>query len=140
MKEKRQGFGFAETGPNAGETGYDAPSMWSPGKIKKAAGLVPSMSEQYYMQGLGGANREESMPIELVSMAGPGAAQGAQMVQMAKRLAERPNQRLAERHAMREAEKDKIIQGLALELEKLKMEKKSHVLMGFFDELEKVVG
>jgi len=121
-----QGFEYAETGPNIGEPRYEAPRKWRPGKIKQAAGLmgvsIPSMSEQYYMQGMGETGDEENMPIELVSMAGPAAAQGAQMVQMAKRLAQRPTQRMAQRHALREVDRAKIVQGLAKELELLKMQ------------------
>lgn len=118
-----QGFEYAETGTNAGRSGYGGPKLWSPGKIKRAAGMVPSMSEQFYMQGMGGAGGgEEVMPLELVSMAGPQAAHGAQMAQMANRLAERPSQRFAQNAAEREADRGRIVQGLARDLERLKME------------------
>lgn len=118
-----QGFEYAETGTNAGGSGYDGPKLWSPGKIKRAAGMMPSMSEQFYMRGMGGAGGgEEVMPLELVSMAGPQAAQGAQMAQMANRLAERPSQRFAQRAAEQEAARDRVVQGLAKDLERLKME------------------
>lgn len=119
-----QGFEYAETGTNAGRSGHDGPKLWSPGKIKRAAGMIPSMSEQFYMQGMGdsGGGGEETMPIELVSMAGPQAAQGAQMAQMANRLAQRPGQRMAQQQAAREADRGRIVQGLARDLERLKME------------------
>lgn len=131
--------------PNAGETGYDPPRIYRPGKVKQAAGLLggglmapmdqqvgaaPGMAEQYYMGQMGETGDEEGMPLELLSMAGPQVAQGAQMVQMAKRLAQRPNQRLAQRHAAREADRARVVQALAAELEKLRMEKKGYQLQG----------
>lgn len=157
--KESQGFEYAETGPNAGETGFDPPRVWRPGKLKHASGLLaddanyplrlsdaelmantqmavygpPSMAEQYYMGQMGGSGSEESMPLELVSMAGPGAAQGAQMAQMAKRLAQAPNQRLAQRAAAREVSRAQIVRALALELAKLQMEKKGYKLQGHTD-------
>ena len=122
-KEKNS---FYETlTPNAGTRDRDAPAIWRPGKIKRAAGMmgpIPSMSEQFYMRGMGESGDEENMPIELVSMAGPGAAQGAQMVQMAKRLAQRPTQRMAQRHSLRDSDRKRMVDELSRELGRLKME------------------
>ena len=39
-KEAQGEFEYAETGPNAGQTGYDPPRVWKlPGQLKRAAGL-----------------------------------------------------------------------------------------------------
>lgn len=157
-KEKTSFYGTLY--PNAGERDQDAPAIWKPGKIKRAEpgppegvsmkewdkilqgkkpktkaasglmGSIPSMSEQYYMGQQGATGSEESMPLELVSMAGPQAAQGAQMMQLANRLAQRPNQRLAQRAAVREDDRARVIRGLQMELEKLRMEKKGFKLQG----------
>jgi hypothetical protein len=140
-KEKTSFYGTLH--PNAGERDRDAPAIWSPGKVKRAAGIlgnmmamdghvgsIPSMSEQYYMGQQGESGDDESMPLELVSMAGPKAAQGAQMAQLANRLARRPTQRLARQHAGREAERARVVQGLQRELDRLRMEKKGYKLQG----------
>ena len=123
--KKSQGFEYAETGTNNGGAG-GRPARWNPGKIKSAAGfipgLIPGIAEQYYMQGLGATGDIANMPLELVSMAGPRAAQGAQMVEMAKRLSQRPNQDLMQRRFAIEADRQSTVQGLENDLRRLQME------------------
>lgn len=116
----------------------------SPGKVKSAAGLlgslmgasagpvgrVPSISEQYYMSGMGETGDDENMPLELLMMAGPQAAQGAQMVQMAKRLAQRKGRQFEQKAMDREEAKAQVVNALAAELAKLQMEKKGFKLQG----------
>jgi superfamily II DNA or RNA helicase len=133
MKQSPGKIKKAEPGPPTGVSSkeWDKILQGKRTKTKQAAGVmhglfgsVPSMSEQYYMRGVGGeTGDEENMPIELVSMAGPQAAQGAQMVQLARQLAERPNRRLVQRHLDREADSARIIEGLTRDLALLRMEK-----------------
>ena len=124
----------------SGPEDWDAMKQ-SPGKVKKAAGLlgslmgagpgtVPSMSEQYYMQGMGETGDDENMPLELLMMAGPQAAQGAQMAQMANSLAESKDKQFQRKQMDREADKARVVNAIAADLAKLQMEKKSYRLQG----------
>ncbi len=109
-----------------------------PGKIKHAAGFmssmmgIPSMSEQYYMSGMGETGDEENMPIELLSMAGPQIARGAQMAQMANRLAKRPTRRMVQRRAERATDGVRILGALKRNMPKTGsvIEKKAYKLQG----------
>lgn len=113
--KEKEGF-LATLHPNAGETGYDPPKLWRPGKLKHAAGVLPSMSEQFYMGQLGGEESGESMPLEMVGLAGPQAAQGAQMANLADRMVQKKNRQLAEREGARQALKTQTVLALAKEL------------------------
>lgn len=136
----------AEPGPPEGVSmkEWDKILQGKKPKVKAAAGLmssmlgaigaVPSMSEQYYMgsmEGTGGD--EENMPLELLSMAGPQAAQGAQMAQMANRLANRKGRRFEQKQVAHAADQARVVQGLAAELAQLRMEKKGYKLQGHTD-------
>lgn len=127
----------------SGPEDWDAMKQ-SPGRVKQAAGLlgglmgplpqvstVPSMSEQFYASGVAGETGDgEGMPLELLMMAGPGASQGAQMAQMANRLAERKGKKFQQKAMAREGAKAQVVNALAAELAKLQMEKKSYKLQG----------
>lgn len=81
-------------------------------KTKTAAGLLPNLMErrdvnvalhsiqdQHYLEQMGqpGGETDEDIPLELLTMAGGGVAQGAQMARMARSLEAKANARLARR-------------------------------------------